>query len=146
MNKFLLSSLLSVLFSIHAYCANNGESQTIEKIVTLDDSFNAIKASTGIKVEYIVTSDNEKPTAKLNVNSHIADYVAVEIKDKTLNVYYRNHENVTINTPGSPVLYLTAPSVDRVSVSSGASIYISGKPISEAGSVIFKASSGFSMK
>lgn len=142
MNKLLFLTFITALCSINAYSDNPQNYKRIEKDIDLKGTFNAIQTSVGIKVEYTVTPADKKPIAKLSVDSCVADYVTVEIKNNTLTVYFNNRDNKNIVCTNNPILYLSAPAVEKFTASSGAGITVKNELSVDNKTIFFNISSG----
>ena len=142
MNKLLFLTFITALCSINAYSDNSQNYKRIEKDIDLKGTFNAIQTSVGIKVEYTVTPADKKPIAKLSVDSCVADYVMVEIKNNTLTVYFNNRDKNNIVCANNPILYLSAPAVEKFTASSGSGISIKNELSVDNRKIFFNISSG----
>lgn len=139
--------LMAVLamWSCGLYAQTN--TNPVTKNIELNSRFNEIKSSTGIIVKYNIISDKEKAHATISADSNIIDYISVAVKDGTLKINFKNLDksNNNNNAIKSPTIYVYAPVVNNISVSSGSVITVEND-IDINGIMNLRASSGGQIK
>jgi hypothetical protein len=115
--KIIISFCLSALCSSCNVAFNGvkGQGEVIRKETTINKDFNAVKASRGLDV-ILVDSSDKKVIVEANKNLH--DHIEVYVDGSTLyvtsdeNIYYADEKNV----------FVSYDKINKVHVNSGASI------------------------
>lgn len=115
--KIVVTLFISILFSSCNFTFNGvkGQGEVIRKEKTLNENFNAVKASRGLDV-ILVNKDNRKIVIEANENLH--DHIEVYVKDDVLhvtsdeNIYMADEKNV----------YVSYQQLNKISATSGAHV------------------------
>ncbi len=137
--------LMSIGVWLFAVCIScnainiNPDDPRVQKTFDLP-SFNAVRAYSGVKVVY--TQSASKQTVKVDVVEKILPYLVVKNSggELVLGLDFEKAGRVTMT--GNPVtVYVSAPEINRLSVSSGASIKVD-KDLRVDDDLLMEASSG----
>ena len=159
MKKFLFISLLAALLPCTGLRAESADNDIVTRQVNFNKPFNAIKASQGVSIEYTVIPDGQKATATLKVKKSLLDSVEINIEENRLCFGFKNKSySQNINSFSdlfsmlkdlfknrdiknrTAVLYVSAPSVENIKASSGASIRVLNE-LNRNGNICLKTSS-----
>lgn len=101
----------------HVSVSNGKETDaTIKKIVRISE-FDEIYATQGIKV---VFSQGQNPgTAKIATTPSAKKYLCVEVKDGTLQAFYKSKKK-NVDIKGPSIIYVSSPTLHEVELSSSA--------------------------
>ncbi len=101
---------------------NDGEA-TVKKSVKITD-FSEIEASQAIKVIYV--QGKNTGVADISTTPSAEKYLKVEVKDKTLKVYYYNDNNKDVKIQGPSIIKVSSPTLSEVDLSSAANVTVEG--------------------
>lgn len=122
----------------------NGEESdaTVKKEIKLP-GFNEIEASQGIKV--IVTQGKYQGKVMVATTPTAEEYLKVIVEKGILKVYYETQSVKVVNIKGPSIINITIPQIKEGRISSGASLTIKDKFVSD-NKMEFNLSSGSSLK
>lgn len=101
---------------------NDGDA-TVKKSVKITD-FNEIEASQAIKVIYV--QGKNTGIAEISTTPSAEKFLKVEVKDKTLKVYYYNDSKKDVKIQGPSIIKVSSPTLNEVDLSSAANVTVDG--------------------
>lgn len=93
---------------------------TVKKSIKISN-FDEITAMSGIKI--VFTQGKFTGTAEVATTPSAEKYLVVEVKDKELHAYYKNHNG---NINGATTIRVQAPELEEISLTSAASVLVNG--------------------
>lgn len=101
---------------------NDGEA-TVRKSVKITE-FNEIEASQAIKVIYV--QGKNTGIADISTTPSAEKFLKVEVKEKTLKVYYYNDSKKDVKIQGPSIIKVSSPTLNEVDLSSAANVTVEG--------------------
>lgn len=121
---FLTSCSIKGIANSNVIIEGNDEEPTVNRTVKISD-FNEIEASQAIKVVFVQGANNG--VASISTTTSADKYLRVEVKDKTLQVYYANtDDNDNIKIKGPSIIRVSSPELNEVDLSSASNVTIEG--------------------
>lgn len=141
----LISAILMVLAlaaGVPVSAKSNSSSRQVTKTFKIN-SFNAIDACMGIKV--VLTPGKFNGKAEVHTTESGAQYLSVRVEGSTLKASYKFPDKVrNVSVNGPTVIYVTAPSLRYVDLSSSAKLEVES-PMTVSGSLTLDLSSSGSV-
>lgn len=132
---FLATSCGNVMNSLNEGLSGNGN--VVETTRTISEDFEAIEAKTGITV---VIEQSNTVSVKAKTDEDLQEHLKTEVSNGVLSIYF----DETINAAEERTVYVSAPTLRKISSSSGASVESVSTIKSE--NLDLKSSSGSEMK
>lgn len=121
---FLTGCTISGIAGNNVSVDGNDSEATVKKSVKISN-FNEIEASQAIQIIYV--QGKNTGIADISTTPSAEKYLKVEVKDKTLKVYYANTKgNKYVKIKGPSIIRVSSPELHEVDLSSAANVSIEG--------------------